>query len=170
MTALHVRNTTCTVATAMVLTLFMAAAGQALGGWDEAVEADRRGDYATAFREYSKLAEAQEPYAFHNVGVMYNNGYGVHRDYEQAVKWYRKAAERGVASSQNNMGYMYAKGHGVPQDLVKAHMWFYIADANGEQSAIDNMRVITSILTPEQIEQAETLARNWLAKSRGQSR
>ncbi len=65
----------------------------AWAGWDEAVAAYRRGDYATALREWRPLAKQGNAKAQNNLGVMYYNGQGVPQDYAEAVKWWRKAAE-----------------------------------------------------------------------------
>ena len=42
-----------------------------------------------------------------NLGVFYENGYGVTKDYTEAVKWWRKAAEQGDAEAKiklNDLG------------------------------------------------------------------
>ncbi|MDA9060739.1 sel1 repeat family protein, partial [Planktomarina temperata] len=61
------------------------------------------GDYATALQEWKPLAEAGNVVAQYNLGVMYDNGYGVPQDYAEAVKWYRLAAEQGYDSAQYNL-------------------------------------------------------------------
>ena len=149
----------------VTLGLMLAGSCQVSGGWDEAVAAERTGDYATAFREYQQLADSGEIEALHNLGVMYYNGYGVHRDYEKAMKCFLTAAEQGIAGSQNNVGYLYAHGHGVRQDYVMAHMWFDIADANGEKTAIENRAIIAAHMTSAEIAEAVKLAREWLEKN-----
>lgn len=131
-------------------------------GWDEALAAERDGDYATAFIEYRKLADSGDIEALHNLGIMYYNGFGVQLDYRKALQCFLQAAENGVAGSQNNLGYMYAHGEGVPQDLVRAHMWFDIAAANGERTARENRAILAARMNPTQIEEAYRLAREWL--------
>ena len=58
------------------------------------------GDYATALREWTPLAEQGKASAQFNLGVMYDKGQGVPEDDKAAVKWYRLAAEQGDANAQ----------------------------------------------------------------------
>ncbi len=141
----------------------------AWAGWDEAVAAYQRGDYATALREWRLLAEQGDAAAQNNLGTMYYKGRGVPYDYAQAVKWYRKAAEQGNAGAQNNLGFMYHLGRGVPQDYSKAHMWFNLAASRyplGEDrdEAVKNRDIVAMMMTPAQISEAKKLAREWKPK------
>ena len=102
--------------------------------------------------------------AQHNLAGMYFSGQGVSQDYKEAAKWYRKAAEQELALSQYNLGMMYGKGYGVPRDYVLAHMWFNLAAKNGAQAAIRLRQSAEAFLTPAQIEEAERLAREWMAQ------
>ena len=95
---------------------------------------------------------------------MYNNGKGVVQDYKEAVKWYTKAAEQGFASAQYNLGLMYVMGQGVAQDYNSAHMWFNIAAANGDSDAVKGRDIVAKEMTPSQIEKAQDMAREWMAK------
>ncbi len=93
------------------------------------------GDYATALREWTPLAEQGYADAQHNLGVMYSNGNGVPQDFKTAVKWYTRAAEQGNAGAQLNLGAMYGNGQGVIRDDVYAHLWFNIASSLGNEVA-----------------------------------
>ena len=79
------------------------------------------------------------------------------------MKWYRLAADQGLDLAQSNLGNMYDNGYGVPQDYIQAHMWFNLAAAQGNESAIGNRDIITGMMTPSQIEEAQRLAREWIA-------
>jgi len=94
---------------------------------------------------------------------MYANGWGVPQDFAEAVKWYRLAANQGTAKAQAILGAMYADGQGVPQDYVQAHMWLNLAAAQGLEGAGKARDDIAGIMTPSQIEEAQRLAREWLA-------
>ncbi len=83
-----------------------------------------RGDYETALREFTALAEQGKAEAQFNLGVMYHIGEGVPRDYVQAMQWHRLAAEQEHIGAQYNLGLMYAKGQGVSQDYVEAANWY----------------------------------------------
>ena len=109
---------------------------------------------------YRKAAEQGHAIAQYNLGVMYGNGEGVPKDASQAVTWYRKAAEQGNAKAQFNLGVMYANGEGVPKDYVQAAKWLYLGKANGVE-ADKAIRQIESMMSHQQIEQAQALATQW---------
>ena len=79
------------------------------------------------------------------------------------MKWYRLAADQGLDLAQSNLGNMYDNGYGVPQDYVQAHMWFTLAAAQGKENARQNRNIVAAKMTPSQIEEAQRLAREWLA-------
>ncbi len=114
------------LATLLLLTL----AAPAWAGLDEGVAAHKRGDYATALREFRVLAEQGHAGGQRNLGTMYRKGQGVPQDYAEAVEWYRKAVDQGDAGVQSNLGVMYHNGRGVPHDHVQAHMWYNLAAAD----------------------------------------
>ncbi len=62
------------------------------------------------------------------------------------------------------MTFAYAKGEGVPEDFVQAHMWVNLAGAQGEQQADKNRDIISKLMTPAQIAEAQKLAREWKPK------
>ncbi len=82
--------------------------------FQKGLDAAQSGDFATALREWTPLAEQGDASIQTLVGAMYNEGKGVPQDYKTAVKWYRLAAKQGNASAQSNLGFMYRKGQGVP--------------------------------------------------------
>jgi len=95
---------------------------------------------------------------------MYDKGQGVTQDYKEAVKWYRLSAEQGLARAKVNLGVMYYKGQGVPQDYVSAHMWFNLCGSSGDKDCVSSIRHIKKMMSPEQIEKAKEMARNWKPK------
>jgi len=126
-------------------------------------KASTLGDYATALKEWRPLAELGDMESQFRMGFLYDNGYGVPQDDGAAARWYRLAAEQGNALSQVSMGFMYDKGQGVLQDYVQAHMWVTLAGAQGHVGAAKARRIIEKKMTPEQIAEAQRLAREWLA-------
>ena len=135
------------------------------GDFQKGPDAYEKGDYAIAFREWKPLADQGDASAQHNLGVMYDEGYGVLQDHKAAVKWYTLAAEQGDAPAQANLGYMYETGNGVLQDYVKAHMWYNICASNGDEVGGKNRDIIAKQMTPSQIEEAQKLARECVAKN-----
>jgi TPR repeat protein len=134
--------------------------------FQKGLTAAQSGDYATALREWTPLAEQGDADAQNNLGLMYDNGTGVLQDYKTAVKWYRLAAKQGDASAQNNLGTMYDKGKGVLQDYVRAHMWFNIASISGKsKNAPKNRDIVAGKMNSNQIETAQKLARECVRKN-----
>ena len=129
-------------------------------GWD----AYERQDYKTAYKLWLPLAKQGNAEAQLNLGVMYYKGRGVPQDYQEAVKWYRLSAEQGNAEAQLNLGLMYDFGQGVPQDYVSAHMWFNLCGSSGDKDCVSSIRHIEKMMSPEQIEKAQEMARKWKPK------
>ena len=73
--------------------------------FQKGVDAYKRGDYATALREWKPLAEQGDADAQTLLGVMYRKGLGVPQDDKTAVKWYKLAAEQGYATAQFILSY-----------------------------------------------------------------
>jgi len=97
---------------------------------------------------------------------MYAKGRGVKENHKKAVKWYQLAGEQGDADAQFNLGLMYYKGQGVPQDYVLSHMWSNLAGTNGDKNAVTNRNTVEKKMTPEEIEKAQEMARNWKPTSK----
>jgi hypothetical protein len=114
-----------------------------------------------AARWYRLAAGQGHAEAQYNLGLMYDSGQGVPQDYQEAARWHRLAAGRGNAVAQFSLGLMYAKGEGVPQDYVQAHLWLNLAAAQGEKEAAKWRDDLTQKMTPEQIAEAQRLAREW---------
>ena len=110
--------------------------------FDDAVAANKRGDYFTSFPLFEKLASRGDAAAQTSLGLMLEKGQGVPRSPAEAVQWYRLAAEQGYATAQVNLGLMYGKGLGVAQDEVRAYMWFMLAAGSGEPNAIRNRNLL----------------------------
>jgi TPR repeat protein len=56
----------------------------------------------------------------YNLGVCYEQGWGVPRDYVEAARLYQLAAAQGNAEAQCGFGGLYENGKGVAQDFVEA--------------------------------------------------
>ena len=98
-----------------------------------------RGDYATAYQEFSKLAQEGSAEAQFNLGNLYYTGKGVPQSYAQALVWYRKAADQGIAFAQASLGVMYYKGQGVAHDYAEAFKWYQRAANQGDAKAQLNL-------------------------------
>ncbi len=113
---------------------------------------------------YRKAAEQGHASAQTYLGGMYGRGAGVRRNDRKAAFWLHKAAEQGHGEALYTLGGMYARGQGAIQaDPVQAHKWFSIAVAAGFDIAQDDLHEIESGMSREQIEAAQSMAREWLA-------
>jgi len=158
--------------------------------WDQ-------GDYATALKELTPLAEQGNADAQVLLGLMYFRGQGVSKDPSLALKWYKAAADQGNADGQAHLGSMYLMGMGVkkdtsqalklwklsanqgnpgaqvnlglayrnlrdvPHDFVQSYMWFDLAALGGDPLAARQRDGLQRLMSPDQIEKARALARQW---------
>ena len=53
---------------------------------------------------------------------------------------------------------------GIHRDYVSAHMWYSLAAAQGNQEASINRDIIAKRMTPDQIAEAQRMAREWMEK------
>lgn len=130
--------------------------------YQEGVDAYQAGKFDVAADKFRSLAEQGDASAQFNLGSMYRQGQGVAQDDKQAALWWAKAAERGHTDAMDNLGLRYAKGEGVEQNWVQAYKWFSIASMRKNVSAAENAKVALSKMTPEQIDQAQNQAKEWM--------
>ena len=122
-------------------------------------------DYAESVRWYKLAAVQGDAPAQLNLGIMYAKGQSVVQDYAEAVRWYKLAAAQGEAVAQLNLGAMYYNGQGAVQDYIRAHMWLNLAAVKGESLAVKNRDIVASRMTPQQIAEAQKLARECQARN-----
>lgn len=91
--------------------------------FDDGVKAVQKGDFATAVKIWTPLAEKGSRAAQFNLAVIYDDGMGIPEDNAEAAKWYRKAAENGFPQAQLMLGVMYVEGEGVSEDTEEALKW-----------------------------------------------
>jgi TonB family protein len=79
-------------------------------------------------------------------------------------------ADQGNLGAQANLGSMYAEGRGVAQDYVQAYKWLHLAITGAvddrvpyrqSQTAVDARKAIAGKMTPQQVDEAEQLAKEW---------
>ena len=98
---------------------------------------------------------------------MYLQGKGVPQDYAKTPSWFQKAADQGYLYAQAELGFIYENGWGVSQDYVQAHMWFNLAAAREDMAVICKLAAkqrdkVAAIMTPDQIAEAQRMAREWM--------
>ena len=122
-------------------------------------------DCNEAVKWWTKSAEQEGACAensLNSLGRIYYEGQCVIKNYEKAFKWYTKAAEHGYPGGQCGLGLMYEKGNGVPEDYVQAYKWYILAAAQGWRIYGDSLK---QHMTPEQIAEAQRLAKEFRPKS-----
>ena len=144
----------------IIVSLSLVAPGLA-GLYEGNVATCKRGDKEMASTLIAKLAKQGAADGQTLLAWMYQYGIGAPHDHAKAVAWYRKAAEQGFAPAQYNLGRIYAVGHGVPQDYTMAHIWFNLAADRKNRNASEVMGLLARDMTPDQIAEAQRLAREW---------
>jgi TPR repeat protein len=95
------------------------------------------------------------------LGMLYAHGQGVPKDEGQARKWLRLAGEQGKYKAQYILGMMLADGQGITKDYVLAHMWYNLSNLQGNVGATTQISALEESMSPEQIEQAQKMVREW---------
>ena len=88
------------------------------------------------------------------------------QDYATAYRLWRSQADQGHADAQHNLALMYATGQGVLQDYVLTHKWFNLAASRATEAYVreqgtKNLDTVAAWMTPQQIAEAQRLAREW---------
>jgi TPR repeat protein len=91
------------------------------------------------FALWQRGAEHGSTTSMGNLGIIYENGYGVAQDYAKAREWYKKAADNGDARAMRALGVLYADGSGVTQDYIKAREWYKKAADKDNATAMTNL-------------------------------
>jgi len=76
-------------------------------GYNDGLDASKRGNYEAAARLWRPLAEQGYARAQAGLGRMYANGQGLPQNDAQAVEWLRKAAKKGDVDAQSDLRKMY---------------------------------------------------------------
>ena len=92
------------------------------------------------------------------------NLYWERANYAETVKLYLRSAQHGYVPAQDYLGSMYAYGIGIPADNVQAYFWYDLAAARGEENAAEKRDLIAKKLTPDELVEAQKLAREWKPK------
>lgn len=104
-----------------------------------AYEFVRRQEYRDALREFSRLADGNDPRAQYELGNMICFGLGTKADPGQAFKWHLRAAENGLAKAQFAVGFALELGRWVPRDEKAAVGWYEKAARQGHRDAMVNL-------------------------------
>ena len=125
------------------------------------MDAYRAGDFETAFREWSPLAEQGSAIAQFNLGLMFEQGKGRPVDLAVAAEWYLRAADGGFARAQFAIAEMYEAGRGLERDVVEAYKWFKLAAEQRYEGARKRRKKLADTMTSTEIALGEMWAREW---------
>ncbi|OQW33498.1 MAG: hypothetical protein A4E19_03650 [Nitrospira sp. SG-bin1] len=78
----------------------------------------------SAVGDILKRAQAGDPNAQNELGILYSEGRGLPENYSEAKDWFKKAAHQGHAGAQVNLGTLYSLGRGAPYSDHMALFWF----------------------------------------------
>lgn len=138
-----------------------------------------------AVRWYRKAADQGDAKGQFYLGLMYEGGSGVSQNFAEAFRWYGKAAEHGETRAQTALGRAYSLGQGVKKDVIAAYAWSTLgASQSDDASSQDEEREyaffrdvarglrdhLARELTPQQLSQAQVLARKLSLKGKGDER
>ena len=137
-------------------------AGVQAADFQTGMDAYRAGDFETAYREWSALAEQGSPIAQFNLGLMFEQGKGRPVDLATAAQWYLRAADGGFARAQFSIAEMYEAGRGVEErDVVEAYKWFKLAAEQRYEGARKRRKKLADTMTSTEIALGEMWAREW---------
>ena len=149
----------------LMLTLIAALAGTASASAPCTPTANQSATDPAGIEILQTLAEDGDSDAQYQLANMYRHGKGVERDDVVAAGLYLQAAESGNVQAQYNLGLIIALGKGRPKDNVRAYMWLMLAAAEGHSVAADKRDLVGKLLTPAQLEEAQTLAQDWRTRN-----
>ena len=98
------------------------------GPWEDGMVAYNRGDYVPAIRLFRPLAEAGNPKAQNQIGLMYRKGEGVQPSPARAFMWFSLAARRGEAKAR--AGLRDASKSMTPAEISQARQMAQACEAS----------------------------------------
>ena len=112
--------------------------------------------------------------AMNSLGLMYDTGLGVKQNHSTAATLIKEAARLGYGPAMANLGAMYDEGKGIETDHVQAYAWIRAAlkvgvPAEARDAIVFRLGAMSARLGPDELAQAEQMADEISAASRGTS-
>lgn len=116
-----------------IVLIFFTIAGCATTSLERGNELFNQGRYDEAAAQWNPLAQSGNPHAQHNVGLLWEYGYGStpHND-DQAAIWYHLAASQGLIISMIRLADIQVR-HGYEENAVS---WLNLAARWGDREAV----------------------------------
>jgi len=128
-------------------------------------------NYEEALHWYELAAMGGDPEAQSELAFLYFTGKFVGKDYGKAKYWFDIAAKSGYPLAQYNMGILWYTGNGVAEvDIKKAYAWFNIAAANGHPSGVAAKSFLETILSREELAEAQQYSKDLYESIRQEKR
>lgn len=121
-------------------------------------------NYFEAVKWYTLAASRDFADSHYNLGLCYEFGLGVPQNLIAAVNHYRTAADAGHPQAQYSLGVCYYEGKGVETNLIEAYKWWNLATVQGIPEASSNREILTRLMKPEDIREAQRLASEFTVK------
>ena len=100
------------------------------------------GDYEEAISWFQEADELGSAVARMNIGLLYQNGFGVEQNFQEALYWYDKAAKLGNAAALTNIGLLNKEGKGLEINYNSALSYFKKAAELGNPAAYTNIGLL----------------------------
>jgi uncharacterized protein len=120
-------------------------------------------DLPKAVAYFQKAANAGHIGALNSLGFAFRDGLGVAVDLTQSQSFFERASAKGNPVALFELATMYEIGKPVSRDLVKAHLYYNLASARQHPNASEALVRISSVLTSEDLEKAQSSAKSWKA-------
>lgn len=131
---------TFAIALLVVQSAFMTAQAETGSPLQTAAQLLSQGELPKAVELLEPLAQAGNPAAQHNLGMIYaNGGSGIHRDAAKALSYYKMAARSRFLPSIHNIGVMYQLGQAVDRDYTQALTHYYVTARFGYTPAFSSL-------------------------------
>ncbi len=119
----------------VILLLMLLLPVYALSGSVEGRLAYRKGDYATALKEFGDKNQAGPVGSFF-LSLMHLRGNGVPKNETLGIELLRFSAEEGYSAAQYQLGQYYLYGHGVPKNKAKAVSYLQAASTDDYRAIV----------------------------------
>jgi len=133
---------------------------------DPGSTAFQNGDYEGALKIWQPKADAGDPDAMTNIGVLYQYGFGLPRSAKKAAEMYEKAAQLGFVMAQYDLANLYYDGNGVDRDRKQAARWYTAAAQGGH--AKSQFYLAQMYFDGDGVDESKETGFSWLQKASDQ--
>ena len=112
--------------------------------YDKAISFFNKKQYKESILEFKKVIEnsnfsKKKSDAMFNLGVIYDNGFGVKKNKSKAFDYYKLAAEKKHKIAQYNLAWMYYNGESIEKNFFEAFKFYNLSAEQGYNKAQYNL-------------------------------